>query len=65
MEYKKTFLNKIKLLLPYFIEFSDDGFILLKVYSNDCIVGGLDWKHITMIIYDKSTFFANNGQWKI
>lgn len=42
IEYRKIFLSKIKSLLPYFIEFSNNGSILPKVYPNDCIVKGSD-----------------------
>ncbi len=38
MEYRETFLSEMKSLLPYFVEFSDDGSILPKVYPNDCAV---------------------------
>lgn len=59
LKYKKIFLNKIKLLLFYFIKFFDDWSMLSKIYSENCIIG-IDQKPIIMIIYDKSTFFANN-----
>ena len=42
VEYRETLLNEIKSLLPYFVEFSDDGPMLPKVYSDDCAVGGSD-----------------------
>lgn len=31
-------LNKIKLLLPYFIKFLENNIIVLKKYLSDCIV---------------------------
>ena len=65
IEYKKTFLSEIKLLLSYFVKFSNNGFILPKIYLNDYIIGGLDQRSLIMIIYDKSTCSANNYCWKV
>lgn len=59
-EYKETFLDKIKVLFPYFIEFSKDGSILPKNYSKNCVVSKSNKKPIIMIIYNKSNFFAND-----
>ena len=42
LEYRKTFLNKMKLLLLYFLESSDNRSMLPKVSPDDCIVGQLD-----------------------
>ena len=55
----------MKSLLPYFVEFSNDGSMLPKTYPENCAVGGLDRKPIIMITYDKSTFFANDGRRKV
>lgn len=60
IEYQRIFLEKIKTLLPYFVKFKKDGTILPKKYSEDCIVGGLDWQSIIMVIYNKSIFSAND-----
>ncbi len=65
VEYRETFLSEMKSLLPYFVEFSDDGSILPKVYPNDCEVGGSDQRPILMITHDESTFSANDGRWKV
>ena len=51
----------MKSLLPYFVEFSDEGSILPKVYPDDCEVGGSDRRPIIMITNDESTFSANDG----
>lgn len=32
VEYQKTFLEEMKLLLPYFVEFQDNGIIFYKEY---------------------------------
>ena len=40
MKYLKVLLEEMKLLLPYFVEFQDDGIIVYKKYPKDCIVGG-------------------------
>ena len=61
IEYRETFLNKMKSLLPYFVKFSDDGSMLSKAYPENCVVGGPDQMPIIMIIHDKSTFFINDG----
>lgn len=61
IKYKMIFLCKIKSLLSYFIEFSDNRSILSKVYLNDCIVKGSDRRPIIIIICDKSKFSANDS----
>lgn len=42
VKYKKTFLNKIKSLLSYFVKFSNNRSILPKIYPKNCAVDGLD-----------------------
>ena len=64
IEYQETFLNKMKSLLPYFVEFYKDDTIVIKEYSNDCAVGKPNWRPIIMIIYDENKFFANNRRKK-
>ena len=59
VEYREIFLNKIKSLLSYFVEFSDDGSILLKVYLDDCAMGRLDQRLIIIITHDENTFSIN------
>lgn len=39
IEYRKTFLKKMKILSPYFIEFGKDESILPKEYLKDYKVG--------------------------
>ena len=65
MEYRKTFLEEMKLLLPYFVEFQDNGTILLKEYPKNCAVGGPNQRPIIMITYDESIFSANNSRRKV
>ena len=65
MEYQETFLKGMKSFLPYFIEFQDDGTILLKEYPEDCAIGWLNRQLIIMITYDKSTFSANDSRPKV
>ena len=65
VEYRETFLSEIKSLLPYFLEFSSDGYMLPKVYRDDFAVGGSNQRPIIMITHDKSTFSANDGRWKV
>ena len=64
VEYRKTFLDEMKSLLPYFVEFSD-GSMLPKEYPDDCAVGGSDKRPIIMITHDESTFSANDGRRKV
>lgn len=65
VEYQKFFLEEIKLLLPYFVEFEEDGKILPKKYPSNCAVGGPDSRPIIMITHDESTFSANDSRRKI
>ena len=65
VEYRETFLSEMKSLLPYFVEFSDNGSILSKVYPDDCAVRGSDQRPIIMITHDESTFSANDGRRKV
>ena len=65
VEYRETFLNEMKSLLPYFVEFSDDGSMLPKTYPENCVVGGPDRRPIIMITNDEITFSANDGRRKV
>ena len=65
IEYQETFLNEMKLLLPYFVEFFEDSTIVPREYPNDCVVGRPDRKPIIMITHDESIFSANNGHRKV
>ncbi len=65
LEYRKTFLSEMKSLLPYFVEFFDNGSILPKVYLDDYAVGRSDQRPIIMITHDKSTFSANDGRLEV
>ncbi len=47
------------------MEFSDDVFILQKVYPDDCEVGGLNRRLFIMIKYEKNTFPANDIRQKV
>ena len=65
VEYRKTFLEEMRLLLPYFVEFSEDGSILEKDYPDDCAVGEPDRRPIIMITHDENIFLANDGRRKV
>lgn len=65
VEYRKTFLNKMKLLLPYFVEFSNNRSILPKIYPENCVVDGLNRRPIILIIYNESIFSVNDDQQKV
>lgn len=62
IEYRETFLSEMKSLLPYFVEFSDDGSPLPVVYPDDCAVKESDQRLIIMVTHDESTFSTNNGR---
>lgn len=62
VEYKKIFLDVIKILFPYFVKFNKDGSILSKNYSKNCAVDGLNKRLIMIIIYNESIFLANDRQ---
>ena len=61
VEYRETFLIKMKSLLIYFEEFSENGLILPKAYPNDYKIKESDRKPIIIITYDENIFFSNNG----
>ena len=65
VEYRETFLEEMRLLLPYFVEFFEDGSILGKDYPDDCAVGRPDRRPIIMITHDESTFSANDERRKV
>lgn len=65
VEYRETFLDEMKSLLPYFVEFSDDGSMLPKTYPEDCAIAGPDRRPIIMITHDESTFSAIDGRRKV
>lgn len=59
------FLEEMKALSPYFIEFGEDKSILSKEYPKDCKISGSNQRLIIIIIYNKNTFFANNEHQKM
>lgn len=65
VEYKEKFLEEMKELLPYFVQFGEDGSILPKEYPKDCAVGRLNKRPIIMIKYDKNIFSANDGSRRV
>lgn len=68
VEYREiflNFLNEMKSILSYFVEFSDNRSMLPKKYPENCAVGGPDQRPIIMITYYESTFSANDGRQKV
>ncbi len=65
IEYRETFLNDMKSLLPYFVGFFEDGTMVPKEYPDDCAVRRPDQRQIIMITYDESTFSANDMRRKV
>ena len=65
VDYRELFLDNMKALLPYLVEFKEDGFILPKEYSKDCAMGKSDQKPIILITHDKNTFLANDDCHKV
>lgn len=60
VENHKVFLEKIKKLKPYMIDFDKNGVIKPKVYLSDCAIEGNNRQPIIIITHNKRTFFANN-----
>lgn len=56
VEYRKSYLNKIKSFLSNLIEFFKDNSVLLKEYLDNCAVIGPDQKPIIMIRNNKIFF---------
>lgn len=65
VEYRGTFLDEMKALSPYVVEFTNDGSILPKEYPQDCSVGGPDRRPIIIITHDESIFSANDGRRRV
>ena len=65
VEYCQIFLEEMKSLLPYLIEFREDGTIISKEYPDDCAVGGPNRQPIIMITHDESTFSAHDSRRKV
>ena len=55
----------MKLLLPYLVEFREDGTMISKEYPNNCAVGGPNRQPIIMITHDESTFSAHDSRRKV
>lgn len=60
VEYRKTFLNKMKVIFTYFMQFSKNALILLKDYPKIYIIVGPNKWSIIMITFNRSTFLTNN-----
>ena len=61
VEYREIFLEKMKSLPSYFIEFEEDGKILPKEYLSDRTIEELDQQPIIIITHDESIFSANDS----
>lgn len=61
VEYKEKFLDKMKKLLSYLIKFSKDRFMISKKYLKDFAIGKPNKQLVIIIIYNESTFLANNS----
>jgi hypothetical protein len=55
------FLNTLKDLEPYLVEFDEHGRILDKAYPSDCQIGGSKRRPIIYITHDECTFASNDG----
>ena len=65
VEYKKFFLEEMKVLLPYLVQFKENGIILPKKYPDNYAVKGSNYQLIIMIIHDKNIFSVNNSCQKV
>lgn len=60
VEDQTRFLQRMKELEPYMIEFEQDGTMKPKTYPSDCAAGGEKCQPIVVITHDESIFSANN-----
>lgn len=65
IEYKKTFLDEMKTFFHYFVELSEDGSILLKIYPKDFAVRVPNKRLIIMIRNNESIFIVNDRLQKV
>lgn len=56
----KNFPYKIEELKPYIVKFDENGAIKPKIYSEDCTIGGNNWRLVIVITHNKCTFSVNN-----
>ena len=61
----KVFLEKIKELKPYIVEFNKNGAMKPKIYPLDSIIGSNNRQPIIEITHDEWIFSVNNGIWKV
>lgn len=57
---RKNFLQKIKELRPYIVEFKENNTMKLIVYLLESAVERNNWLLATIITHDKYKFSANN-----
>jgi hypothetical protein len=62
VEYRTQFLQAMEEMLPYMVEFNEDGTMKEKQYPEDCSVGGPNRRPIIMITHDESIFSAHDGR---
>lgn len=61
IEDRAKFLQVMKDLEPYIVEFEEDGSMKAKDYLSDCAVGGDIRRPVIVITHDECTFSANDG----
>lgn len=61
----KKFLNKIKNLKPYLIEFNKNDTIKDRIYVLNCIIVDEDYQLVIITTYNKYIFLINNSICKI
>jgi hypothetical protein len=61
VEYRKEFLKEMWRLSAYFVEFTQDGQMMEKIYPADCQVGE-PGAPIIVITHDESIFSASDGR---
>jgi hypothetical protein len=59
---RKEFLQELKEMEPYLVEFNPDGTMKEKDYPADCKVFGEKRRPVIIIVHDESTFHANDGR---
>lgn len=61
IEDRKHFLQVMKELEPYLVEFDKTGQMIPKVYPSDCKVRGDKRRPVIVITHDECTFLSNDG----
>ena len=65
VEYRNQFLGEIEVIKPYLVEFKEDGFMKLKIYPENYVVGEINRQPFIFITHDESIFNVNDCQQQV